>query len=655
MVASSAAMAAPLLVNVPGVLLEARAESAPHGATGTAAAASSFTTYFITSDCTGCQTCRGLCPANAIHFGEGQNVIDQSKCIHCGTCYDNCQILAISATEPAGKEQPAKPIQKASRVMDCDLVVLGAGASGLIGAVKAADLSGKKVIVLEKAKKPGGNSYFATGFMTQDSQWQKDAGAQVRTPQDISGQFFDWLVSKGGAEEFFIKPKAGAGGGMIGQKGRLPKWEKNADPTIGPGKGGTFVVEKMLECCKEKNIPVLLETRAKKLITDASGKVTAVLADTPEGELRVNCKACLIATGGFGASVEKCKKLWPEEWNNKPMMRLGSPLNVGDGIDMAQEIGVMIDLSAAVYTGGGPVHHPYTYAVGRLASRTANISLPVCVNRNGERWLGEEKNMGYDPRPDSLANQPGAGVFYICDSAMLEKMGDYVDHGDNEVLAGNYPVGKWRTELAEEVALDESGARGDHTKKADTLIELAVKMNVDPKVFVATIEAFNSDCSSGKNAKAKAAAQAMLAGMPGQGGGPGGPPGGGPGGASAGPGGAPGGGQGPGGPGGPGAGGPMGGSRVQPPDFTSTPISKGPFYAFYCWRFTQTTKGGILVDYLTMEAYDKNDKKISGLFACGDTITARKPYRIERLSGISNATTTGYKAGLTAGNYLKNL
>ena len=94
---------------------------------------------------------------------------------------------------------------------------------------------------------------------------------------------------------------------------------------------------------------------------------------------------------------------------------------------------------------------------------------------------------------------------------------------------------------------------------------------------------------------------------------------------------------------------------MQPPDFTSTPISKGPFYAFYCWRFTQTTKGGILVDYLTMEAYDKNDKKIPGLFACGDTITAKKPYRIERLSGISNSTTTGYKGGISAGNYLKSL
>jgi thioredoxin reductase len=56
-----------------------------------------------------------------------------------------------------------------------------------------------------------------------------------------------------------------------------------------------------------------------------------------------------------------------------------------------------------------------------------------------------------------------------------------------------------------------------------------------------------------------------------------------------------------------------------------------------------------------MEVNGKSDKKIPGLFAAGDTITARKPYRIDRLSGLSNATTTGYKGAISAGNYLKSL
>jgi len=613
MMASSAVVAAPLLVNVPGVLLSAKAETPQGAANGVSAASSEFTTYFITRDCTGCHTCRGLCPAKAIHWGDAQNEIDQSKCIHCGTCYDVCPMAVISATKPNEKLPELQKLQ--SKVMDYDLVVLGAGGSGLIAAVKAAEISGKKVIVLEKGKRTGGNSYFATGFGTKDSQWHKEAGLKIADPPDISGQFFDWLVSKGGAEDFFVKPKPGEASMMIGQKGRLPKWRNNADPTIGPGKGGTYVVEKMLECCKKMDIPVLTEARAKKLITDSTGKVTAVLADTPDGELRVNCKACVVATGGFGANYERCKKIWPLEWNNKPKMRLGTPHNTGDGIDMAEEIGVAIDLSDAHFTGSGPVHHPYSYAVTRMAGKlTSGIKLPMVVNLNGERWLGE-RDVDYDTSPDSLASQPEASVYFIVNQEMVEKMGDYIDHNDGEILQGNYPAGKWREELAAEVALDEAGGRGNHTKKADTFLDLALKMHIDPKVFVATMEEYNKACENGGDpAAAKLFDSSPAAGV-----------------------------------------GPFAGKRAAPPNFASVPINKPPYYAMFCWRFTQTTKGGLVVDYQTMEVYDKHDKKIPGLFATGDTITAKKPYAVQRLAGLSNATSSGYKGGISAGNYLKNL
>jgi succinate dehydrogenase/fumarate reductase flavoprotein subunit len=94
----------------------------------------------------------------------------------------------------------------ATKVMECDLVVLGAGGSGLVAAVKAFDLTKKKVIVLEKAKRAGGATTFAggmgeTGPIT-DSTWQKEAGHTVSETQDISGQWFDWLVEKGAPRPF---------------------------------------------------------------------------------------------------------------------------------------------------------------------------------------------------------------------------------------------------------------------------------------------------------------------------------------------------------------------------------------------------------------------------------------------------------------------
>jgi len=54
--------------------------------------------YFIGRGCIGCQVCRTFCPAKAIHYGDGANEIDQSKCIHCGTCYAECPNCVITRT-----------------------------------------------------------------------------------------------------------------------------------------------------------------------------------------------------------------------------------------------------------------------------------------------------------------------------------------------------------------------------------------------------------------------------------------------------------------------------------------------------------------------------------------------------------------------------
>ena len=48
----------------------------------------------------------------------------------------------------------------------CDLVVLGGGGSGMIAAVRAAQMTGKKVIVLEKAASTGGAAQYAGTIRT---------------------------------------------------------------------------------------------------------------------------------------------------------------------------------------------------------------------------------------------------------------------------------------------------------------------------------------------------------------------------------------------------------------------------------------------------------------------------------------------------------
>ena len=105
----------------------------------------------------------------------------------------------------------------------------------------------------------------------------------------------------------------------------LEKYKDMPDHSIGPGRLGTWVVDKLVDCCQKQGIQLLTETRARKFITDDRGKVTGVLADTKDGQLLVNCKACVIAAGGYGRNMDLLKKYYPKQFNNKTIHSLCPP------------------------------------------------------------------------------------------------------------------------------------------------------------------------------------------------------------------------------------------------------------------------------------------------------------------------------------------
>jgi fumarate reductase flavoprotein subunit len=458
-----------------------------------------------------------------------------------------------------------------TKVLDCDLVVIGAGGAGLVAAVKAFDLTGKKVVVLEKSKKPGGATYFAGGFAEiKDSKWQKDAGYKVSEPQDITGQIFDWFVSKGGAEVFYkvAKPEENRKLAIYTAQ-RTEKYKDLPDPSIGPGRGGSFIVDKLAECCKKQGIQILYETPARKFVTNKEGKITGVIADSNDGQLLINCKACVVAAGGFGSNYEKLKKYWPEYFDNKRMHSLCPPGMMGDGIDMAEEIGAHIaPFKKGMSTPGGfvndmPMHHPYSWAVHSIMSNSNFIS----VNLDGKRW----RNEGGMSAGVSTGSLPGAVAYAVADDEIVETLGTKIagegltgpmdttmDPNSNE----NRAIRKWREDFEYEAAIDEAGASGNHTKKADTLVELALKMKIDPRTFVETIERYNKFCETGKDLDFGKPAQNLK------------------------------------------------------------PIKKPPFWAVYGQRWSQCTKGmmGIAVNS-KFEALNKKGEAMPGLYAAGDTCT----------------------------------
>ena len=120
--------------------------------------------------CACCHNCASDCPMQAIDFVGTKYQIDQDQCVQCGLCAKVCHTGACHEVP----ETPAVVSQHDPIHLYCDVVVVGTG-SGLVSAVRAAQ-AGKKVIVLEKSHKLGGNTDFAHGYMVTYSDWHEKLG-----------------------------------------------------------------------------------------------------------------------------------------------------------------------------------------------------------------------------------------------------------------------------------------------------------------------------------------------------------------------------------------------------------------------------------------------------------------------------------------------
>ena len=95
--------------------------------------------YHIGARCSCCHYCFNECPAQAIKFVGTSYEIDEAKCIQCGKCASVCPTGVCYDLLEKKEIQSHDPI-----VRDAEVVVLGAGGAGLVAAVRAAQLTGKK-------------------------------------------------------------------------------------------------------------------------------------------------------------------------------------------------------------------------------------------------------------------------------------------------------------------------------------------------------------------------------------------------------------------------------------------------------------------------------------------------------------------------------
>lgn len=468
--------------------------------------------YQIKNTCVCCHNCEMECPMRAISYVGPKYEIDPDKCVECGLCEKLCHTSSIINTDELRDVQP-----HARFVKECDVVVCGCG-SGIVAAVRAAQ-QGKRVIVLEKSKKIGGNTDYAHMFFPVFTKWHEEAGLPnlqeeaVNVFWERSGRmldkdiirssilgcdsFFNWLLTFPGTDKAFHFYKPGDvlsvgpmySNGLIEFPHRMFDNLLCRDQAIGPGWGGTFIKNKMLEAIREHKlwVEILTEHKAEHLMIDDKGTIIGVLASDPGGEVQINAKAVILATGGLGASDEKLQKYFNWFDYETPIHRFSVPTDTGDAIDMLKELGVEPDPDRLFATIFGPAHHPYSYCLYRFMEHPSTL----LVNMKGRRWINEAQ--GLMGSRIEILKQPKQIAWGIYDQDAIDRLGrhyltsPFYKHE-------NWIYADYQHELETEIALPQAPVKRD-----ETLEGLARQIGIDPAALVDTVRRYNEFCENGKD------------------------------------------------------------------------------------------------------------------------------------------------------------
>lgn len=378
---------------------------------------------------------------------------------------------------------------------ECDICVVAGGLAGLAAANQAAEL-GASVIVVEKAATTGGAANMGMGplgietnvqrqeligitreeafekFMNY-THWRSDARL-VREYIWKSADTIDWLEKMGveflGAYRYFPQSE---------QTWHIVKSESG----IGP-RAASAMCKTMTDHAAEEGVEFLLEHAAYKLEKDENGRICAVLAHDKAGEeVRIDCAAAIICTGGFGASPEMIRQLTPYEYG-KDMFSFQIPGITGDGIRIAWDAGAGHTPGNMEVSYGNLLTGQY-HCLGRV-----HMQPNLTVNRQGERFINEEIQANTTYTSNALTLQKDSVGFSIIDDTIVD---DYRRNGlpNVNLVEPNADARDYYDDVEEALRTNDRGFFC-----ADSIEELAEKMGVDRENLLRTVEAYNAACDS---------------------------------------------------------------------------------------------------------------------------------------------------------------
>ena len=448
-------------------------------------------------------------------------------------CIEQASGEAVTLTEKS--EAPSDWLGEAPEIAESDIteeletevLVVGCGTGGWIAGMTAAE-EGAKVLIVEKADAPTKikedigaiNSKlqlesfkdfpefeidkiqalqdivrYASGYVDSDL---------VKTWMDNSGELVDWLTNiLEGTGHWFMQLEGGIGDQEHPERDKAYATGHSPHKTEQGTKNEVTTNSTFRAFCDATgNVDWRFSTALVKLDMDDAGKVVGIIAQdlTDEHYIRIKAsKGVIMATGGYATNTDMMLALQPQTMKMKTNVPIGSTAD-GSGI------------KAMLWAGGemDPCHASMMFnRCSVLPTETAGYKT------NGKwYWFGEQPFLKVNLKGERFCNESGPYEFML-HSMYMQPYHTYCDIFDanNKQYAEQFEeVGCCRLFPFDNGAISNRGydacwkemTEGENShlelgylQKADTLEELAEKLNIPVDNFVKSVERYNELCAKG--------------------------------------------------------------------------------------------------------------------------------------------------------------
>ncbi|MEM5470361.1 FAD-dependent oxidoreductase [Hoeflea sp. AS60] len=343
---------------------------------------------------------------------------------------------------------------------EADVVVIGAGACGLVAALRA-KAAGAEVIVLERDASPSGSTSMSSGFVPAPAtRFQRAIGVADDTPERFEadilskskgksiaslarlatnsiGPALEWLADSHGLEWIVLDDFL------------YPGHSHHRMHAV-PEKTGAALEARLLAAVEAAGIPVVVDALVTTLYAEGEDRIAAVGITRPDGVTEVlGCKALVLACNGFGGNAALVRQHIPEIADG---LYYGHQGNTGDALAWGQALGAHVD-HVSGYQGHGSLAHPH----GILISWALMMEGGIQVNSDGSRFSNEHG--GYSEQAVNVLAQPAGIAWNIYDARLHDFAQGFPDYRE-AMAAGAIRQASDVTELARVTGLPEAALAG---------------------------------------------------------------------------------------------------------------------------------------------------------------------------------------------------